>query len=131
MDEVDHIVSFSFDRFHIGRRRVWVFTVFFFLCYYMLLPAHFGFLGMLRDSFYICIVPVLVAAVLYFRRFRDGTEFKLLFAFWIWFWKFLTSLSSLRAFLLSSLSTFWALASKADCRSLYISYCIIRVSRRR
>ena len=86
MDEVDHIVSFSFDRFHIGRRRVWVFTVFFFLCYYMLLPAHFGFLGMLRDSFYICIVPVLVAAVLYFRRFRDGTEFKLLFAFWIWFW---------------------------------------------
>ena len=41
------------------------------------------------------------------------------------------SLSSLRAFLFRSLSTVWALASKADCRSLYMSYCIIRVSRRR
>ena len=52
----------------------------------MLLPANFGFLGVLRESFYICVVPVLLAAVLYFRQFRDGTEVKLLFAFWIWFW---------------------------------------------
>lgn len=86
MDEVDHIVSFSFDRFHIGRRKLWAFTVFFFLGYYMLAPAQFGFLGELRDSLYICVVPVFVAAVLYFHEFQDGTEFKLLFAFWIWFW---------------------------------------------
>lgn len=52
----------------------------------MLVPANLEFLNELRDSFYICAVPVLLAAVLYFRRLRDGTELKLLFAFWIWFW---------------------------------------------
>lgn len=68
------------------RLEAWAVTVILFLCYYMLLPANFDVLNVLQGSFYICIVPVLVAAVLYFRRFRDGTEFKLLFAFWIWFW---------------------------------------------
>lgn len=68
------------------RRKVWVITVFFFLCYYMLVPANIELLRVFRDSFYICVVPVLVAAVMYFRQFRDGTEYKLLFGFWIWFW---------------------------------------------
>ena len=67
-------------------RKVWSAAVFFFLWFYMLVPANLEFLNELRDSFYICAVPVLLAAVLYFRRLRDGTELKLLFAFWIWFW---------------------------------------------
>ena len=79
-------MSFSFDKFHIERLKVWAVTVFCLLCYEMLVPANFGFINILQDSFYICVVPVLVAAVLYFRRFRDGTEYKLLFVYWIWFW---------------------------------------------
>ena len=86
MDEEEHIVSFSLGRFHMKRRKVWAVAIFFFLCYYMLLPTNFGVLSAFRDSFYICVVPVLVAAVLYFRQFRDGIELKLLFVFWIWFW---------------------------------------------
>lgn len=86
MDEEDHIVSFALGRFHMGRRKAWAVTVFFFLCYFMLLPANIVSLNVFRDSFYICLVPVLVAAVLYERQLRDGTEYKLLFAFWVWFW---------------------------------------------
>ena len=79
-------MSLSLGKLHMGRRKAWVLTVFILLCYHMLLPTNFDFLNVLRDSFYLCIVPVLVAAVLYFRGFRDNTEYKLLFAFWIWFW---------------------------------------------
>ena len=86
MNEGGHIVSFPFGKFDIDRHKAWAVTVLLFLCFYMLLPANIGFINVLQNSFYICAVPVLVAAVLYFRRFRDGAEFKLLFAFWIWFW---------------------------------------------
>ena len=55
--------------FDIDRHKAWALTVLLFLCFYMLLPANFGFISILQDSFYICAVPVLVAAVLYFRRF--------------------------------------------------------------
>jgi len=79
-------VSFALGRFHMGRRKAWVVTVFFLLFYYMLLPADIVSLNVFRDTFYICVVPVFVAAVLYDRQFRDGTEYRLLFAFWIWFW---------------------------------------------
>ena len=52
----------------------------------MLFPIGISQIGVLQDTFLLCIVPVLVAAVFYFRRFRDGTEYKLLFVYWIWFW---------------------------------------------
>lgn len=38
------------------------------------------------DSYYTVVVPVLVAGVLYFRRLKDGTEYKLLLAYCLWFW---------------------------------------------
>ena len=79
-------MSFLSDRLHIERRSVWSVTVFLLLCYYMLFPLGISQIGVLQDTFLLCIVPVLVAAVFFFRRFRDGMEYKLLFAYWLWFW---------------------------------------------
>ena len=84
--EVYDSVSLLPGKLHIQRRRAWVFTVFLLLCYYMLLPTRNASLTTIRTSYYVCVVPVLVAAVLYFRRLRDGTESRLLLALWIWFW---------------------------------------------
>ena len=61
-------------------------TVLLLLFYYMLLPANIYLVESLQTSFYVCVVPVLVAAVFYFRRLQDGTEYKILLAYWIWFW---------------------------------------------
>ena len=52
----------------------------------MLLPLNVYQIGTVQDTLLLFIVPVLVAAVFYFRRFRDGAEYKLLFAYWAWFW---------------------------------------------
>ena len=52
----------------------------------MLLPANIYQIETIQNTFYLYVVPVLVAAVFYFRRFQNGTEYKLLFAYWIWFW---------------------------------------------
>ena len=52
----------------------------------MLLPTRNDFFEAVRYSYYVCIVPVLMAAVLFFRRLRDGVECKFLLAIWIWFW---------------------------------------------
>lgn len=65
---------------------MWTVTVFLLLCYYTLFPLGISQIGVLQDTFLLCIVPVLMAAVFFFRRFRDGAEYKLLFAYWLWFW---------------------------------------------
>ncbi|MBQ9250898.1 MAG: O-antigen ligase family protein [Oscillospiraceae bacterium] len=53
--------------------------------FYMFSQAHFYLYQSLRGTYYSAAVPVVVAGVLYFRRFRDGTEFKLLVFYWLWF----------------------------------------------
>ena len=79
-------MSFPSGKLHIERRGVWTVTVFLLICYYMLLPANLYHIETVQNTYYLCVVPVLVAAVFFFRRFCDGAEYKLLFAFWIWFW---------------------------------------------
>ena len=68
------------------RRSTWALTVFFLLCFYMLLPTRNDFFETARYSYYVCVIPVLMASVLYFRRLRDGIECRFLVALWIWFW---------------------------------------------
>ncbi len=53
--------------------------------FYMFSQLHFYLYQSLRGTYYAAAVPVVVAGTLYFRRFRDGTEFKLLVFYWLWF----------------------------------------------
>ena len=80
------LLSLSSGKPHIQRRSVWAGTVFLLICYYMLLPINVDQISIIQDTYILCAVPVLAAAVFYFRRFRDGVEYKLLFAYWLWFW---------------------------------------------
>ena len=52
----------------------------------MLLPVQNYDIHTLHFTFFLCIAPVLVAAVLYYRRLQDGLEYKLLLLYWLWFW---------------------------------------------
>lgn len=73
-------------RHHFDRRGVWTVTSFLLLCHYMLMSVKNDAVLALHYSFFLLVVPVLVAAVLYYRRPQDGTEYKLLLAYWLWFW---------------------------------------------
>ena len=71
---------------NLNRITVWAAAVLLLLCFYMLWPVNFYLAESLKNSYYMIAVPLLVGGVLYFRRFRDGLEFKLLVGYWLWFW---------------------------------------------
>ena len=73
-------------RFCVNRKTVWACTVFLLLCFYMFWPVNFYLAESLKKSYYMVVVPLLVGGVLYFRRLRDGVEFKLLVGYVLWFW---------------------------------------------
>ncbi len=62
--------------------RIWCFGVF---LYYMLWRFSSDFFGKLFATYFITAAIVMVAFCVWFRRFRDGWETKLLGIFWIWF----------------------------------------------
>lgn len=70
----------------VNRKSIWAVTVFLLLCFYMLWPVNFYLAESLKKSYYMVVVPLLVGGVLYFRRLRDGLEFKLLVGYVLWFW---------------------------------------------
>ena len=70
----------------VNRKSMWAVTVFLLLCFYMVWPVNFYLAESLKKSYYMVVVPLLVGGVLYFRRLRDGIEFKLLVGYVLWFW---------------------------------------------
>ena len=70
----------------VNRKSIWALTVFLLLCFYMVWPVNFYLAESLKKSYYMAVVPLLVGGVLYFRRLRDGLEFKLLAGYVLWFW---------------------------------------------
>ena len=73
-------------RSRVNRKSIWAVTVFLLLCFYMVWPVNFYLAESLKKSYYMVVVPLLVGGVLYFRRLRDGIEFKLLVGYVLWFW---------------------------------------------
>ena len=69
-----------------NRVAVWAAAVVLLLSFYMLWPVNFYLAESLKNSYYMIAVPLLVGGVLYFRKLRDGLEYKLLLGYWIWFW---------------------------------------------
>ncbi len=67
------------------RRFAFAAAVYLLYLFFLFSQAHFYLYRSLRETYYAAAVPVLVAATLYFRRFRDGLEFKLLVFYWLWF----------------------------------------------
>lgn len=59
-------------------------AVFGLFLYYMLWQVNFYLCESLRESYYTAAVPILVAGTLYFRRLKDGPEYILLLAYWLW-----------------------------------------------
>ena len=79
-------MPFTYRTIHITRCRVWAAAVLLLLLYYALLPSTNASLRTLQNTFLVWIIPVLVAAVLYFHGLQAGTEYKFLLAFWFWLW---------------------------------------------
>lgn len=74
------------ERFRVNRKNVWALTVFVILCFYMVGPVNVYLAESLKKSYYMLVVPLLVGAVLYFRRLQDGLEFKFLVGYLVWLW---------------------------------------------
>ena len=79
-------MSFTSGKIHSSRCMAWAATVLLLLCYYALLPSDNASLKTLQNTFLVWVIPILVAAVLYFRGLQAGTEYKLLLVFWFCFW---------------------------------------------
>lgn len=67
------------------RRYAYTGAVFLLLLYYMLWPVNFYLAENLKNTWFVMAVPPLVAGVLYFRRLQDGTEYRLLVCYWLWY----------------------------------------------
>lgn len=59
-------------------------AVFMLFLYYMCWQVNFYLCQSLRESYFTAAVPVLVAGTLYYRRLKDGPEYTLLLAYWLW-----------------------------------------------
>ena len=68
------------------RKQLYMLAVFLVFCFYMLWPVNFYLAETIKSTYYMIFVPLLVGGVLYFRGLRDGMEFRLLAAYWLWFW---------------------------------------------
>ena len=69
-----------------GRKNVFAAAVFLLFCYFMLWELNFYLAETIKTTWYMMAVPVLTGGVLYFRGLRDGPEFRLLLAYWLWVW---------------------------------------------
>ena len=64
---------------------VWECSVLLLFCYYMLWPVNFYLAESIYSTYYQAFAPVLVAAVLYFRRRCRLLEYRLMLAYLFWF----------------------------------------------
>ena len=73
------------EKLHINIKTAWTLTVFVLFCFYMFWPVNFYLAESVKATYYMIVVPLLVGGVLYFRRLRDGLEYRFLVGFWLWF----------------------------------------------
>lgn len=67
------------------RKWAFVLTVFALFLMYMVWQVNFYLFNNIKNTYYMAVVPILVAGVLYFRRLKNGPEYTLLLLYWVWY----------------------------------------------